>query len=365
MARTPKVEVERPPEDALPDVKLPRQTAILVGHAAAEQTLLEAYRSGRMHHAWLIAGAPGIGRATLAFRFARFVLAHPDQGAAELLAATDLSVPEADPAAHRIAAGVHPNLLHLQREWNPKSDRYRASISVDATRRIIHFLGTTAGVSGSWRIVIADPLDDMTPNAANALLKNLEEPPTRTLFLLVCRSRGSVLPTIASRCRMLQLEPLGEADTVRVAETVWAPAGEAPERVLAAHLANGSPRRLIAILQGDGVSIYREMLKAIERDDGAARLALAGRAAASERACDAFLDIFDGYLHRRVHGLAEPDRAAAPPIRPLVTWAVLWEKAAAAAREVRTLNLDRTQFVLDLLERSAAAMRETATPSLQ
>jgi len=365
MARAPKIEVERPPEDALPDVELPRRTGILIGHKAAEQTLLDAYRSGRMHHAWLIAGAPGIGRATLAFRFARFMLAHPDQASDVVRSAADLAIPAESPAAHRVAAGVHPNLLHLHREWNPKSDRYQGSIGVDATRRIIHFLGTTAGESGGWRIVIADPLDDMTPSAANALLKNLEEPPARTLFLLVCRSRGSVLPTIASRCRMLQLEPLAEAETVQVAESVWPDAAGAPDRHLAARLANGSPRRLIAILQGEGVGLYRDMLKAIERDDAAARMALAWKAGASERACDAFLDIFDGYLHRRVHGTPEPDRAAAPPLRPLVTWAALWEKAAAAVRDVRTYNPDRTQFILDLLERSAAAMRETAPPSLQ
>ena len=363
MARAPKLEEERPPADALEGVPTPRQNATLIGHAEAERTLLDAYRSGRMHHGWILAGERGIGKATLAFRFARFVFAHPDPGSADVAAAHDLAVPAEHPATRKVAAGVHPNLLHLQREWDDRNKRYKSELSVDTVRRITPFLGTTAGEAG-WRIVVVDPADDMSRSAANAILKNLEEPPRRTLFLLLARSKGALLPTILSRCRGLDLKPLSPEDTQAVVRAV-APEQAAPrEDGLAAALAGGSPRRLIELRINDGVALYRLMLDAIERADGQAQLRLSALAA-DPAVNEQLLDLLDGYLVRRVRGLAEPARESAPPAAPLVTWAELWEKAALSGREVEEYNLDRRQFVLDLLESAAAALHQPANATLR
>ncbi len=360
VARAPKIEEERPPHDALEGVPLPRQTTHFVGHRAAEEALLSAYRSGRMHHGWILAGERGIGKATLAFRLARFLFAHPDPAAEEVAAAGSLYVAPEHPAAHRVAAGAHGNLLHLQREWNDRDKRFRTELSVDAVRRITPFLGTTAG-EGGWRVVIVDPADDMNRNAANAILKNLEEPPKNTLFLLVTERRGALLPTILSRCRTLFLDPLTAAETEEVVQEVaQAAAGEADSR-LAAALADGSPRRFIELARANGVELYRLMRRAIEAGDRPAQFrlsTLAGDAQTMRR----LIDLFEGYLARRVAGRPEPEAPEAVPAAALVTWATLWEKAALSGQEVETYNLDRRQFVLDLLETAAAAILGPGTP---
>jgi DNA polymerase III subunit delta' len=355
MARAPKLEEERPPFDALEGVALPRQTTMLAGHHAAEAALLDAYRSGRMHHGWILAGERGIGKATLAFRLARFLFAHPDPTAADVQAASDLFVPAEHPASHRMAAGAHGNLLHLQRDWNERDKRYRTELSVESIRRITPFLGTTAG-EGGWRVVIVDTADDMNRNAANAILKNLEEPPRRTLFLLITERRGSLLPTILSRCRTLHVEPLSTADTDAVVKAAAPDAGEGTDPELSAALAAGSPRRLIELRRQGGVELYRLMRDAIEKGDRPAQFKLATRAG-DAAGMQQFLELFEGYLSRRIRGRSEPEAAEAAPALPLVTWAGLWEKATLSGGEVEEYNLDRRQFVLDLLETSAAAVR--------
>src|SRR2546421_13016166 len=187
-------------------VKHPRETTDLFGHREAEMALLNAYRSGRIPHAWLIGGAQGIGKATLAYRMARFVLAHRDPLAADVRHAEALQVAPSDPVARHIAAGAHGSLLPLERSLNDKG-RMRTVITVDETRETISFFGSTAAVDG-WRVCIVDTVDELNPNAANALLKILEEPPQRSLFLLVSHSPARALPTILSRCRKLPLRPL-------------------------------------------------------------------------------------------------------------------------------------------------------------
>ena len=359
MARAPKIEPERPPHDALEGVPLPRETSILVGHGAAERVLLEAYQSARMHHAWILAGERGIGKATLALRLARFIFTHPDPSAADVAEAFDLAIAGESPVVHRVAIGAHANLLHLQRDWDDRGHRFRSELSVDSIRRITRFLGTTAG-EGGWRIVIIDTADDMNFNAANALLKNLEEPPRNALFLLIASRRDSLLPTILSRCRTLHLNPLSPDDTRKVAERVAPDASGGGDFDLAASLAGGSPRRLIELQRGDGARLYRLMRRAIEAGDRQAQLELS--AAATGPASDLFMDLFEDYLARRIRGLDEPSDNGDIPAPPLVTWAELWEKATRSGQEVALYNLDRRQFVLDLLETSAAAIRSSGNP---
>ena len=356
MARAPKFEEERPPYDALDGVPLPRETTSLVGHQTGEQTLLEAYRSGRLHHAWILSGERGIGKATLAFRFARFLFAHPNPTAPEVMKATDLSVAANNPAARRIAVGSHGNLLHLQRDWNEKTNRHRTELLVDSVRRITPFLGSTAG-EGGWRVVIVDTADDMNPNAANAILKNLEEPPKKTVLLLLAERRGALIPTILSRSRTLILDPLAPAELEEVVRRVAPDVAEGSDTGLAGALADGSPRRFIELLRQNRVELYRLMRRGIEANDRPAQFRLASLAS-DAAGMKRFLNLFEGYLNRRVRALPEPNGGENPPPVALVTLAELWEKTAASGLEVEEYNLDRRQFVLDLLESAAATFSQ-------
>ena len=362
MARAPKPVEERPAPDALEGVPLPRQGSALFGHAEAEAQLLEAYRSGRMHHAWLIAGPRGIGKASLAFRAARFIFTHPDPSAAEA-AADDLGVPADVPAARKISAGVHPNLLHLQRDYDEKNSRYRVDLGVEVVRRLIPFLGNTAG-EGAWRIVVVDTADEMTRSAANALLKSLEEPPRQTIFFLVSETPGRLPATIRSRSRLLRLRPLGSEDMERALAAAGVALPEGGEGAAILALAEGSPRRAIELLREDGLAMHRLICEAIGRADAAAMHRVAELADnARSGAFARFTDLLEGYLHRRVRASAEPPGSIPPPALPLATWAALWEKAAQSSREVETYNLDRRAFVLGLLEACAGESRRARSPA--
>jgi len=183
----------------------PRETTALFGHREAETALLNAYRSGRIPHAWLIGGAAGIGKATLAYRMARFVLAHRNPQAFDVQRAETLWVDPADPIARHVAAGAHGGLLTLERTLNDKGVM-RTVITVDETRETISFFGSTAAVEG-WRVCIVDTVDELNPNAAHALLKILEEPPQQSLFLLVSHAPARVL-AVAARQRITLTLPV-------------------------------------------------------------------------------------------------------------------------------------------------------------
>ena len=224
----------------------PRETTALFGHGEAERTLLDAYRSGRIPHAWLIGGAQGIGKATLAYRMARFVLAHGDPAGPQVQAAETLELDPMHPVARHVAAGTHGGLLTLERTPNEKGVM-RTVISVEQTRETIAFFGSTAAVGG-WRVCIVDTVDELNPNAANALLKVLEEPPRQSLFLLVSHAPARVLPTIQSRCRKLALRPLAADDVIRAAAEAAQIAPDDPSLREAADAAEGSVARAFALL---------------------------------------------------------------------------------------------------------------------
>src|SRR3982074_837455 len=193
----------------------PREPTALFGHREAETALLNAFRSGRIPHAWLIGGAQGIGKATLAYRMARFVLAHRNPLASDVQRAETVHIDPNHPVARHVAAGAHGGLLTLERTPNDKGV-LRTVITVDETRETISFFGSTAAVEG-WRICIVDTVDELNPSAANALLKILGEPPRQSLFLLVSHAPARVLPTIQSRCRKLALRPLAASDVIAAA----------------------------------------------------------------------------------------------------------------------------------------------------
>jgi DNA polymerase III subunit delta' len=323
------------------EVKRPRETTALFGHAEAERALLEAYQGGRIPHAWLIGGPPGIGKATLAYRLARFVLAHPDAAAPAVQKATSLAVEANNPVARRIAAQAQADLLALERVINEQTNKLYTVIRVDDVRRAVPFFGSTAG-EGGWRIAIVDAVDDLQREGANALLKVLEEPPPRTLLLLVSHAPGRELPTIRSRCRRLLLRPLAAEDVARALAAATGRAADDPELCEAAAAAGGSVARALGFLDGPALALRQRVLELFAQlpdPDPRALHALGDALGGSEpTTLAAFLDLVNGWLSARLTG--EPR-----PARQLARTAEVWEKVNRAAREVDVYNLERKPLV--------------------
>ncbi|MFI5410589.1 DNA polymerase III subunit delta' [Kaistia sp. UC242_56] len=351
-------EITRP--DAIEGWPLPEEQTEWHGDPAVERLMVEAYRGGRMHHAWMIGGPRGIGKATLAYRFARFALTYPDPARAP--DAETLAVPSDSPAAGKIAARSHPNILTLSRPWDEQGKRFKASLTIDEIRRTIPFFGSTAGEAG-WRIAIVDSADDMNPNAANALLKILEEPPKRSLFLVVSHAPGRLLPTIRSRCRRLDLPSLA-VPAIEEALRRHSDA-DADIRRFAAEAGQGSLRRAIGFLDEDAAAMGRAFSRVVARFpqfDGPLAHGLGDLVAqrGADEAFANFVDLVFAWLNRRARGLPEPDGSPIPEsvaATPLATWAEVWEKLRQSSAEVEALNLDRKQFVLTTMNILARATR--------
>lgn len=341
------------PEIAAPH---PRETSVLFGHREAEAALLNAYRSGRIPHAWLIGGAQGIGKATLAYRMARFVLAHRDPKSAEVQRADNLFVDPSDPAARHIAAGAHGGLLTLERTLNEKGVM-RTVITVDETRETIAFFGSTAAVDG-WRVCIVDTVDELNPNAANALLKILEEPPQQSLFLLVSHAPARVLATIQSRCRKLPLRPLSREDVIAAAAEAAGLKADATALSEAAESSEGSVARALTLLGGGGLKLVERtatLLEKLPAIDPRELHALGDALGTSDRAAlAAFVDSVDRYLAER---LKSPGLDANAELPRLARLAEVWEKVARAARDTLDYNLERKPLVFSVFSMLAEAMR--------
>jgi len=335
------------------DAKLPRETTALFGHEDAERALLEAYRSGRIAHAWLIGGPPGIGKATLAYRLARFVLAHPDPGAPEVQNATSLAVDPGHPAARRMAAQAQGDLLVLERSLNEQTGKLYTVIRVDDVRRTVSFFGSTAG-EGGWRVAIVDAVDDLQREGANALLKVLEEPPNRSLLLLISHAPGRELPTIRSRCCRLLLRPLETADVTRAITAATGLGADEPEVRRAAAAAEGSVSRALGLLDGAAIALRQRMqdLFAQLPDADPRALHALGEAigGTDPRTLEAFMDMVNAWLSAR---LGEGAQQTAQMARVAETW----EKVNRAARDVETYNLERKPLVFTVFGALAEAAR--------
>ncbi|MHA1553326.1 MAG: DNA polymerase III subunit delta', partial [Alphaproteobacteria bacterium] len=284
---------------------------------------------------------------------ARFILANP--APSNIPAETEgLALNDDHPVIGKVAARAHPGLLTLERRYDERSKKFRTELTVDVIRRTLPFFGTTAG-EGAWRIAVVDAADEMNHNAANALLKILEEPPPRSLFLIVSHAPGRLLPTIRSRCRRLDI-PVLQVDQVQSALVDHGVAAD-----MAGHaslLAEGSLRRAAAYCQGDAMAVYREFT------DLAGQLpdmnidavhAFADRVAARGRDdhWSGFVDLLGGWLNRRVRGLAEPHGGPALTRSvveaPLERWAEVWENLRRDTTEADTYNLDRKRTVLRIM----------------
>jgi DNA polymerase-3 subunit delta' len=339
------------PNDTL-DPPPPRETNVFYGHEDAERALLEAYRSQRLPHAWLLSGPAGIGKATLAYRMARFVLAHSDPRSPAVQSATSLQIDAAHPVSRRMAAQGQGDLLVLERTVNEKTNKLRQNIQVDDVRRTVAFFGSTAG-EGGWRVAIVDAVDELNLSGANALLKVLEEPPRRALLLLVSHSAARVLPTIRSRCRLLTLRPLSVSDVDRAAAAATGKSPGDPDIAAAATLAQGSVGRALTFLDGDALDIRNGIVAMLDRlpsVDPRALHALGDRLAGTETATlAAFVDAVNGWFSDR---LAAPQDGAR-----LDALAQAWEKVNGAARDAETYNLDRKPLVFSVFGWLAEASR--------
>lgn len=336
-------------------VPAPNEAVDLTGHEAAELMFLDAYRSGRMHHAWLITGPAGIGKATFAFRAARYLLEHPDAGDPALALHSDLSVDAGSRVAAKVAAGAHPNLLHLSRPFDEKNKRFKSEIPVDEVRRTQAFFGTTAAEEG-WRICVIDSADELNKNAANALLKTLEEPTDKGLYLIVCHNPGRILPTIRSRCRTLGLRPLSPDDLARRVRTLL----EAGDRMVSDEdLATtlqaswGSVGKALTFLGSGGVEVAAGF-KAMSDRFPALDRSMVHRFAQTLAARDAERQ-FDLFCELAVELATDRIRSPDCGLHEKIGLVEAGQAVTEIARESRIYNLDRKQAVIRMLETLAQA----------
>jgi len=344
-----------PESDVFEGAPHPRTAARLVGHDAGEAEMLSAYREGRLAHAWMICGREGIGKATLAWRFARFVLAHSDPAARAVREARDLSVPADHPAARRLAALAHPDFALLRREWNPKTKSFFSEIRVDDVRAHLGVFRLSAGFGG-WRVAIVDSADDLNRAGANALLKMIEEPPPRSLILIIAHRPGQLPPTIRSRCRRLLLGPLSPAEIGEIVGSLGPPwsTGGAEKIAAAASRADGSVRETLRRLDtaGQGLdALIDSTLAQLPRADPRAVHKLAD--AVSGRGAN---DGFETLTVALYDWLAARGREPSSPAR-LEAIAGLWERLRAVTRETEALNLDKKLHVLAVFEEIAGRGR--------
>ncbi len=344
--------------DRIEGVPDPSQTLQLFGHGHGETELAKAFSSGRMHHAWLFNGPKGIGKATLAYRFANHIIHSSAMGNAP----AEMYQPNKNDGDYlQLASGAHPNLIHLVRPWDNKSKTFKSTLSVDEIRRTQAFFGLTAA-GGGWRIAIVDPADDMNASAANALLKILEEPPDKSLFLLICNNPGRLLPTIRSRCREISLRPLGKDDLSAALTNLYGTGNlfEADVPVIA-ELAEGSVRKAIQLIDSDGLKNYRAFLELVSPPAGKPAnwpaIHALGESLSLKSRSDNYLlfnELVMGFLARRVRGYPEPlaDETSLQKFRivPLARWADVWEKVQHSARLAETFNLDKKQVILNIFQ---------------
>ena len=340
----------------------PRRRTVLYGHERIERRLLEAWSAGRLHHAFLIAGPQGIGKATFAYRVARFLLRHPDP-ASMAAVPENLDVPATDMVARLVAARSHPDLAIVEPRFDERTKRIKREIAAEDARVPGAFFALTAGLGG-YRVVVVDAADNLNSTAANALLKILEEPPPRAVFLVVSHAPGNLLATIRSRCIRLDLAPL---DTTLVRRVLGEVAEEPDDPDLlgqAAELSRGSPGRALDLINAHVTghfSRFRKLVAAgppFNRKDALEIAAgVSGRGSEGDEGWEMFCWLLTDWLtaHARALAFAGDPHASA--------FAEAHEEISGSLRRTNALNLDRRQTILEAFRavEQAAGRRPTAS----
>ncbi len=351
--------------DRLEGAPHPRHAEHLFGQAEAERTFLEAFNGGHLHHAWLISGPRGVGKATLAWKIARFLLAQPGGGGDPTALPGGLEIDREAPVARRMAALAEPRLFLCRRPWDDKNARLKKDITVEEARKLKSFF-TLSAADGGNRVALIDAVDEMNQNAANALLKILEEPPEKSTFLLVSHRPQRLLPTIRSRCRMLKCADLGPSDLGKVLDQAgMADGGNAPALGV---LAGGSAGEAMRLLAQDGLALYAQLLQTVTTPPPRNRPALIALAESctgktGEARYDLTLRLIAVLLHRLARaGItrdppgaeAAPNEAAtlarlSPDAVAARDWAELAQVLADRSAHARAVNLDPAAVILDMM----------------
>jgi len=367
-----------PEADRLDGAPHPRETRHLFGQSQAEAEFLDAFNTGRFPHGWLLTGPKGIGKATFAWRAARFLLASPNDESDGLFGAPPspetLDIDPDHPVAHRLHALSEPGLCLLRRPWDEKLKRLKTQLTVDEVRNLKSFFAMSAGGNGR-RVVIVDSADEMNPSAANALLKELEEPPKDATLLLISHRPSGLLPTIRSRCRTLRFQPLGPEDLSHALTQAGHAPAENAEGL--SQLAAGSVGEAVGLLAHDGLRMYADLLTlaaSLPRMDRPLALQLAEATAgkAGEARFDLTLSLLDRLLARLartgtngtppaeiVQGEAQTLTRLSPDPRTARDWAELAATLTARARRGKAVNLDPAALTFDMfldLDRVAARL---------
>jgi len=343
----------RPIADGLEGIPDPAAPHTLVGHHETIRQLLIAHQSKRLHHAILLSGPKGIGKVTLAMRFAAYLFRDDETSTAYDNLETII-----DPVQAKITAGAHPNMLHLTRPWDSKTKRFKTKLTVEEIRSTVGFFGTARGEDG-WRVAIVDAVDDMNESANNALLKILEEPPERTLFFVIAHSMARVMPTIRSRCLHAPLKPLADEELAKVIQNLGVVECIPRDHLdLLVQLAEGSVRKAIILAREDGIELYQSFKKLSANLtnpgwDEVQTIADKICARGSEDRYFLFLDFMNSLMEAKATGR----NGETGSISTLARWAEVWEKAQNSIRTTESYNLDRKQVILNLFHDMGEAAR--------
>lgn len=363
-------EIEQDAED-LADAKAPpaavvltpRNNPDLIGHEAVEQAILADFNAGRMPHALILAGPQGIGKATLAYRIARFMFSQGGDEGAGLFGEPEkpatLYVSPENPVFRRVASGGHADLVVIEREMDEKKGRLKSEIPVDTVREVKGKLHQKAA-EGGWRVAIVDGAEHLNSAGQNALLKILEEPPKKSLLILTTSQPGGFLPTIRSRCRMVRMEALPHATVAQLLDKYVPGIGDGEKDAISRYV-EGSIGRALQFYAEEGMTQYRDMLALVAQipDIDIVKLHdIADKLSRTEAAYENAREIITGWCQRiarlQARGEAIIDvmpgdamvfqklAARFPPRHFLDTW----EKMAQLFRQTEWSYLDKRQALI-------------------
>lgn len=340
-------------EEETASVLRPKCNEHLKGHQKQEKQLLAMINGHRLPHAFLFTGQRGIGKATLAYRLARFLLAEQKDSGNSLfgdpLPAESLYIPSNHPTFKRVVSGGHPDLLVLEGD----------DIKIEEARKVSEFLALTPAES-NWRVVIIDCAEAMNRNAANALLKILEEPPSQAVLVLISHNPGQLLPTIRSRCRVLRLSSLGETEFADIVAGAM-PQLQAYDYSKWALLSGFSPGVALTLMEGQADALYKELLENVTSKDTVRLHSFAERFARKD--AEAQWQVLKRLVFWLITRIASSPAGIGQEVfpgemetlmrlhasKPYYFWTELWEKTGSIFAETENLYLDRKQAMITLM----------------